>query len=128
MTAPHRILLVDDDMAFREAMRLRLSTEGYDIVVAASGEEGLQALAAGSFDVILLDMLMPGKGGFATLQQIRANPAFTRLPVILITAVAGYDEWKPLPDEAGGPTYIMGKPLEHKRVLERIREVLGPSG
>jgi CheY-like chemotaxis protein len=128
MSQPARILVVDDDLAFREAMRLRLGAEGYEVAIAASGQEGLEAIAARAFDLVLLDMLMPGKGGFTTLQEIRANPATQRVPVILITAATDPGEWKSLTDATGGPTYIMGKPLEHGRVLERIREVLGASG
>ncbi len=124
MTAQQKILLVDDERDVREALRARLTAEGYTVAAVGSGQEAIDAAAAQAFDLILLDMLMPGKGGYTTLQEIRADPAIKPIPVILLTAVAAQGQWEVVPDQAFGQTFIMGKPLDHAVLLERIRYVL----
>ena len=67
-----RILLVDDESAIRRALRPPLLELGFQVVEASRGEEALQMLRAGAFDVVLLDVNMPGIGGIETLRRMRA--------------------------------------------------------
>ncbi|MGZ6017904.1 MAG: response regulator, partial [Phenylobacterium sp.] len=87
-TAPQRrVLYVDDDEGLRSLVRKALQRRGYDVTLAATGEEGLAALDAGDIDLIALDHYMPGQGGFETLVKIRARP--DPPPVVYVT---GSDE------------------------------------
>ena len=81
-----RVLLIDDEQNTRETRRDFLACEGYDVVTAASGEEGLERLAAGDPDLIVLDMQMPGMGGQGFLQRI-SEGGRPRLPVLVLTVV-----------------------------------------
>jgi two-component sensor histidine kinase len=85
--AQRRVLYVDDDEGLRSLVRKALVRRGYDVTLAATGEEGLAALDAGEVDLIALDHYMPGQGGFETLLKIRALP--DPPPVVYVT---GSDE------------------------------------
>ncbi|MHB1095742.1 MAG: protein kinase domain-containing protein [Gemmatimonadaceae bacterium] len=82
-----RILIVDDVEENRAVLARRLSREGYDVDSVASGEEALRRVAQGAFDLVLLDVLMPGMDGFAVLEQIKSNTDTRSLPVIMISAL-----------------------------------------
>jgi two-component system cell cycle response regulator len=81
-----RVLIVDDDSNTLEILRRWLSREGYEIVSADNGSAGLEALASGVFDVIVLDVMMPGMDGLQVCERLRANPAWRAIPVVLLTA------------------------------------------
>jgi len=83
------ILVVDDEPVVREALRRLLSLDGYDVVVAVSGDEALSCIPRQGFDVIVSDIRMPGLNGLQLLERLRAaNP---RVGVILVTAYADVD-------------------------------------
>ena len=85
-----RILLVDDESAIRRALKPTLLGLGFQITEASRGEEALQALHTATFDVVLLDVNMPGIGGLETLHRMRA--ALPRLPVLMLTVRDGEEE------------------------------------
>ena len=133
VTERRKILLIDDEHDLREALRIRLTASGFDVTAVDSGDAGLKEAGANRFDLILLDMLMPGKSGIVTLQELRAQPASRQIPVILLTAVTTQEHWEPMPHSTGGgPAFIMGKPYDRDILLNRIQQVLtgipeGPS-
>lgn len=84
-----RILIIDDEVAIRESLETLLSIEGYTVEMAANGEEGLDRIEQSSYDLVLLDLALPGKNGLEVLPLIRERqPA---LPVIMITAYGKVD-------------------------------------
>ncbi|MBX3173972.1 MAG: protein kinase [Gemmatimonadaceae bacterium] len=86
-SASGRILVVDDVEENRSVLSRRLSREGYAVASVGSGEEALAAIADGGFDLVLLDVLMPGLDGFGVLERIKADPATRSIPVIMISAL-----------------------------------------
>ena len=93
MTAPlppaerGRLLVVDDNSANRELLQLLLGQLGHSVQSAASGQEALGLLESSSFDLVLLDVLMPGMDGFAVLDRLKANPAWKHIPVLMVSAL-----------------------------------------
>ena len=83
-----KILIADDSPALREMVREMLGALGHEVVDAANGSEALQRLQESRPDLILLDLQMPALDGVTTLQHIRRDPRFARLPVIALTALA----------------------------------------
>jgi len=85
------ILVVDDNASNRELLSRRLSREGHDVVTAADGVEGLAALRARAFDLVLLDVLMPVRNGAEVLQELKADPELRHIPVLMISALDEMD-------------------------------------
>jgi len=118
-----RILVVDDEPHIRRVLEAMLGKEGFDVHSASDGEEGLQALAAGGVDLVILDLLMPDIHGLEVLAKIRSDPDRSATPVIILTA-KGQDTDR----EAaltGGADDFMTKPFSPKKLVARIREILG---
>jgi two-component system KDP operon response regulator KdpE len=112
-----RILLVDDESAIRRALRPPLLELGFQVVEASRGEEALLQLRAGNFDVVLLDINMPGIGGLETLRRMRTFAA--RLPILMVTVRDGEEE-KVEALESGADDYIT-KPFSTRELIARIR-------
>lgn len=83
----NRILLVDDDRQTRLKLSRNLESEGYTVGVAQGGRQALDMLESESFDLIILDILMPEVDGFTVLSQVKATPALREIPVVVISAV-----------------------------------------
>jgi two-component system cell cycle response regulator len=80
-----KVLLIEDDEAAAEMYRLRLAGDGYTVVVARDGEEGLRMASDENPDFIYLDLRLPGLDGFEVLEHLRAEPATTHIPVIILS-------------------------------------------
>jgi two-component system, OmpR family, KDP operon response regulator KdpE len=112
-----RVLVVDDEPAIRRALRPPLVELGFQLAEASRGEEALQALRAAAYDVVLLDINMPGIGGIETLRRIR-NFA-PRLPVLMLT-VRDQEEDKVEALDMGADDYVT-KPFSTRELIARIR-------
>ena len=118
MTQPAiRILVVDDEPAIRRALRPPLVELGFQVAEASRGEEALQLLRAAPYDVVLLDINMPGIGGIETLRRIRSFAP--RLPVLMLT-VRDEEEDKVEALELGADDYVT-KPFSTRELIARIR-------
>ena len=122
-----RLLLIDNDEDYRKALSVRLRAEGFEVATAASGEEAVRLTARQVPDLILLDKRMPGKGGEIVYGELRATAALREVPIILMTGELPAARWEPLIHPAGGRAYLLGKPEDHKPLVARIRELLGPA-
>jgi len=87
LLGPKKILAVDDSVTYLHALTDALNGEGYDVVLAHSGEEALELLAFQVVDCILLDLVMPGLGGHETCQRIKSAPVVREVPLIMLTAL-----------------------------------------
>lgn len=100
-----RILAVDDDDMNRDMLIRRLDKLGYEVVEAANGREALAKVKDGSFDLVLLDILMPDLDGFQTLEFMKADPRLKHIPVIMLTALDDVDSTVRC-IEAGAEDYV----------------------
>jgi two-component system KDP operon response regulator KdpE len=114
-----KILVIDDEPQIRRVMRTSLSTEGYLIVDAKSAEEGLEKFRQDRFDLVLLDMNMPGMNGIEACQMIRAN---SDVAIIMLT-VRNSEADKVAALDAGADDYIT-KPFSIPELMARIRASL----
>jgi two-component system KDP operon response regulator KdpE len=114
-----RILVVDDDPQIRRVMRTTLTGEGYEVDDARSGEEALEKLRAGRYELMLLDINMPGMGGIETCRQVRAN---SDMAIIMLT-VRNTEQDKVRALDAGADDFIT-KPFSTPELLARIRAAL----
>lgn len=115
-----RILIVDDETAIRRALRPPLVELGFQVAEVSRGEEALQALRAAAYDVVLLDINMPGIGGIETLRRIRGFAP--RLPVLMLT-VRDDEEDKVEALDMGADDYVT-KPFSTRELIARIRSAV----
>ncbi|KAA0888367.1 response regulator transcription factor [Oryzomonas rubra] len=114
-----RILIIDDDVDFCELMAERLVPEGFELDAAHQGNKGVEMALAGSYDVILLDVMLPEINGFDVLRLIREQSA---TPVLMLTA-RGDDIDKIVGLEMGADDYLP-KPFNPRELIARIRAIL----
>lgn len=84
---PRRVLAVDDNRVNRLKLVRALNAGDFDVVEASGGRQALELLRGGSFDLVLLDVLMPEVDGFEVLRQMRVDPRLSDIPVIMVSAV-----------------------------------------
>ena len=114
----NKILLVDDECSILEALSKVLGAEGYEVVLAENGKDAIEMIAFAPIDLVLLDLGLPVKDGWATIEWLaRIN---SLLPVIIIT---GRSEQRALAEKAGADA-LMEKPLDVPLLLQTIRELL----
>ena len=116
--APH-VLIVDDDREIRDLTARFLRDHGFRTSVAANGREMDSALAGGRFNIIVLDLMMPGEDGLAICQRLRSSSS---LPIIMLTAL-GEDTDRIVGLELGADDYL-AKPFNPRELLARIKAVL----
>ena len=114
-----RVLVVDDEHAIRRALEINLEARGYDVCLAASGEEALVVAAREHPDVVLLDLGLPGISGLEVIEGLRG---WTRVPIIVVSARDDeYDKVAAL--DAGADDYV-SKPFGMDELLARLRAAL----
>jgi two-component system, OmpR family, phosphate regulon response regulator OmpR len=118
---PH-LLVVDDDARLRELLRRYLSDNGFRVTLAAAAPEARASLASFAFDLIVLDVMMPGESGLALTRALRSDPLLPRVPVLLLTAM-GEPEDRVNGLETGAADYL-AKPFEPRELVLRIRNIL----
>ena len=122
MRDPPRILIVDDNPANLEILETRLVRQGYEVITARDGDEALVAARERTPDLILLDVMMPGKDGIQVCRELKAEVGLPFMPIILVTAKADPDDIVAGLD-AGGDEYIT-KPVDHAALVARVRSIL----
>ena len=124
MNEKQSILLVDDDLEFRKAMKKMFEKSGYDITVAADGREALETLAEETFDLIISDLRMPNLNGLELMEEIRRKKL--DMPVIFITAYGEVGSYMDLMN-LGAFEYI-NKPVKGQEILSVARKALAAHG
>src|SRR5258708_184321 len=115
-------LLIDDDVRLAALVAEYLGANDVDVTVAPDGERGLVALGKGSFEVVLLDIMLPGVDGLEVCRRIRALPDKGQVPVLMLTA-KGDDVDKIVGLEIGADDYL-AKPFNPRELLARVRAIL----
>lgn len=114
-----RILVVEDDAHLADGLRINLELEGYEPLLAGSGEEGLEIWKRGGVELILLDVMLPGMDGFEVCRRVRHEG--DRVPILFLTArSAGQDRIRGL--DMGGDDYIT-KPFDLAELLARVKSL-----
>ena len=116
-----RVLVIDDSESIRSILRLTLRFRGYEVVEAASGEEGLAALGRERFDLVFCDLAMPGVNGLEVIRRARANPDTHAVPIIVLSAEERETKTRAL---AEGANDCVDKPFAPERILEILAHYL----
>jgi DNA-binding response OmpR family regulator len=117
-----RVLWADDDPMIRTVMATNLEAEGFDVQTVADGDEAYEAAILICPDVLVLDIMMPGRDGYAVLRALRANPTTASMPVVLLSAKATdaevWEGWK------AGADYYITKPFNPTELTDFIEHLL----
>lgn len=116
-----KILIVEDTTSIAEIMKLKLDNSGFEATVATNGVEALEAVASDTFDLILLDLIMPKLDGFGVLEELKKRKITT--PVIVTTNL-GQPEDMARVKEFGVRDYLLKVDMPLKEMVERIKKVL----
>ena len=118
----YRLLVVDDNELNRRLLNRQLVKRGHKVFEAESGEQALSLIDGDMFDLVLLDINMPGISGIEVLKRIRGNPKTEKLPVVIVTAASDTDTMVNC-IQHGADDYI-SKPLDMEFLLKRIMTVI----
>jgi two-component system, cell cycle response regulator DivK len=119
------ILLVEDDEDSRFVYRLLFEDQGFQVLLAASGEEGLRLAHEAKPQAIIMDVSIPGVDGWTATKRLKADPQVAHIPVIVLTAHA-FPEDRHRAHAVGCDAFLT-KPCEPRRVLEEVRRQLAGS-
>lgn len=118
---PATILIVDDESHMRRLLQFALAKTGARLLLAANGREALRQAQASKVDLIVIDFVMPDLDGFATLLELRQDPRYKKLPVIMLTS-RGQSELKDVAEQVGVNVFLTKpfSPLELNRHVQRL--------
>lgn len=117
-----KVLVVDDEEYIQHILNFSFGAEGYDVVTASDGEEGVNKAKDEKPDVIVMDIMMPKMDGYEACKQIKTDPQTKDIPVILLTA-KGRDADRKLGSEVGADDYVV-KPFSPGRLIERVEGIM----
>jgi len=116
------VLLVEDEEDIREMVSYNLSREGYQVAAVETGEEALAVADLRSFDLVVLDRMLPGMDGLSVCRELRENPRTRTVPIIILTALGG--ESDVVSGLGQGADDYVTKPFSPKVLLARVRAAL----
>ena len=114
-----KILVAEDDKFLANAYRVKLEKAGFEARIATNGEEALDIMLSFTPDVIILDLVMPGKDGFATLAEIKNNPKWKNIPVLVASSL-GQKEDVEKATALGAADYVIKSDLSMVSLIEKI--------
>lgn len=120
-----KILVVDDESDVLLIVKTGLQAEGYDVLTASNGPDGLAAAKESSPDLILLDIMMPGMDGFETLQKLKEDDETCAIPVIMLTGLS--ERAKIQQALVSGIQFYVVKPFEFEDLVQKVRTALNAS-
>ena len=115
------ILVVEDDHVNRDFLTVFLSNHGYEVTAVSTGEDGLKELGVKTFQLLILDLMLPGKNGGEVAWAARSRGC--RLPILAISGAL--DAWETADLEDLGITRALSKPFSNDEFLEQVRQLIG---
>lgn len=116
-----RILLAEDEPNIVESLRFLLERAGFELSVEKNGHKALAAALEGAFDLLILDVMLPGIDGYEVLRQVRADHRAHDLPVLMLTAKGQREDRERALD--GGVDVFMTKPFANAEIVRAVREL-----
>jgi DNA-binding response OmpR family regulator len=125
-----KILVIDDDPDLVEALKIILETESYQVVSAFDGKEGLKKVKEENPHLIILDLLLPKEDGDVLCRELKGDPRYTDIPILVLTAVAEKVDIKVFPEHKisslPADDYVH-KPIQPQDLLDRVKKLLARS-
>lgn len=122
---PQKILLVEDERINREVAEVILRDQGFEVIVAQDGQEGIERARTEQPDLIVMDLLMPVLDGLSASRELKADPATAHIPILVVTAKASTADRHAA--EAAGCDGFLSKPYQNRALVETVRAHLSSS-
>ena len=119
-----KILIIEDEEILANLLKKKLEEENYGVSLAGNGEEGILKLKEGEFDLVLLDVVMPVKGGFEVLEEMNRDSELKKIPVIIISN-SGQPVEISRALELGVKDYLVKTQFDPKEVIEKVKKQIG---
>ncbi len=116
-----KIIIVEDEEALSNALRLKLTSVGYDVTVAANGQEGVDLGAASNYDLMLLDLILPVMDGFSVLAQLKEKGA--KYPIIILSNLSQPEDIEKAKG-LGASDFLVKSDIQLSKVLEYIKKFI----
>jgi DNA-binding response OmpR family regulator len=118
-----KILVVEDETSLNQALGEFFTDEGFEVLSALDGEEGLKLAQSGKPDLILLDVILPKKDGYEVLENLKSSEATKSIPVILLTNLESAQDIQKAFDK-GATTYLVKSSYKMEEIVKKIKETL----
>ncbi len=119
-----KVFLVEDDPTLVEMYKVKFTESGFDLTVSGNGSEGLAIALKQPFDIILLDIILPGMDGFAILQELKKNPKTKATPVVMMSNL-GQEADISRGKELGADDYLVKASFTPSQVVEKMVSIVG---
>jgi two-component system, chemotaxis family, chemotaxis protein CheY len=116
-----RILTIDDSKTMRDMLMLTLVEAGFDVLQAVDGQDGLDVLAKSAVDIIITDINMPKMDGYEVIRQVRANPEYQKMPILVLTTESETEK-KNIARKIGATGWLV-KPFDPDQLVATVRKV-----
>lgn len=116
-----RILLAEDEPNIVESLRFLLERAGFELSAENNGRKALEAALSGEFDLLILDVMLPGVDGYEILRQVRADRRVSELPILMLTAKGQREDRERALD--GGVDMFMTKPFSNAEIVDAVRKL-----
>jgi CheY-like chemotaxis protein len=116
------VLVADDDDDIRDLVAMHLRQAGYEVIAAADGDTGLELIRARRPDLVVLDVKMPGLGGYELTRRLKADPSTAEIPILLLSASVRQEEVQE--GISAGADEFMAKPFPATKFRERVAALL----
>lgn len=118
-----KILLVEDDQMLQEMYQTKFKSDGYEVITAVNGGDGLNLAISDLPDIVMLDIILPMLDGFAVLEKIKANESTKNIPVVLLTNL-GTEEDRAKGEKLGAVDYLVKANMTPEQVSKTIKKYL----
>ena len=119
-----KLLIVEDEPVLNKALQEFMSADGFEVVTAIDGEEGIRKAQSELPDLILLDIILPKKDGYEVIKEIKAGEKTKNIPVILLTNLGSVNDVEKAV-ELGATTYLVKADYKMEEVAKKIKDILG---
>jgi len=119
-----KVLIVEDEELIYELLQKKLTQEGYEVTIAKDGEEGLAKMREEKPDLILLDIIMPKKGGFEVMEEMQKEEDLKNIPVIVISN-SGQPVELDKAKELGAKDWLIKTEFDPQEVIEKVKKQIG---
>ncbi|MFA5997005.1 MAG: response regulator [Candidatus Paceibacterota bacterium] len=123
MNNPKKVMIVEDDVHVAKVYNMELTQKGFETILAVDGEEAIAKITSEVPDLIILDLMLPKKDGFAVLEEIKKNPILAKIPVIVLSNL-GQDSDKMRAEELGVNEYLIKVQHSIQEVVEKVESYL----